>query len=207
MGIGNLGGFDDLFHGSAVHTKSDVVVEGVVKQDSLLVDVTYQLAKLRDADTLDILTVNQHLAVLDIMITGNEVYKRRLTRSRLTNKGDGFSFGNLQINMLQHLTSLNIAERHVTQLYLLFKRRHGLWMLRLLDGVISFQDEVDTVHGSQSEGYLVSGSREFFQRIDDAIEYHHIEDERGGVNKVRLMQNEESAEPQHHDDNDGTKEL
>ncbi len=47
-------------------------------------------------------------------------------------------------------------------------------------------------------GYLVGGPGEILQRIDDAVEYHHVEDECGGVYHVDAIQYEPAAEPQYH---------
>ena len=39
VGIGNLGCFDDLLHGGVLYAEGDIVVEGVVEEDSFLIDV------------------------------------------------------------------------------------------------------------------------------------------------------------------------
>ena len=40
VGVGNFGGFDDLFHGGVFDAESDVVVERVVEENCLLVHVS-----------------------------------------------------------------------------------------------------------------------------------------------------------------------
>ena len=82
---------------------------------------------------------------------------------------DGLALGHLQINVLQHLTVLKIAERHVVQFDLILKRSHWLWLGRLSDRILSLQDKVDTVHRCQADGYLVGGLRQVFDGIDDAV--------------------------------------
>ena len=178
MGIGNLGSLDDLFHRGILHTECDIIIEGVVEEDSLLVDVAYQRTQLRDTYRLDILAVDEHLTLVDIMVTGNQGHQCRFTRTRLSHQCDGLPFGHLQIDVLQYLTPLDIAERYVAQLDILLERWHRLGLCRFLDGVVGLEDKVDTVHGCQSDRYLIGGLRQFLDRIDDTIQDDHVEDER-----------------------------
>ena len=81
MGVGNLGSLDNLFHRRILHTKGDIIVEGIVEEDSLLIDVTDQCTQFRDTYRLDILAVDEHLAILYVVIARNKVYQCRLTRT------------------------------------------------------------------------------------------------------------------------------
>ncbi len=80
-------------------------------------------------------------------------------------------------------------------------------MLRFLDGILGLQDEVDAVHRCQSHGNLVGSLRQVLQRIDDAVEDDHEEDEGRCVDEVRLIENQETAKPQYDDDDNGAQEL
>ncbi len=81
VGIGNLRCLDDLLHGGIFHTEGDVVIEGVVEEDSLLINVAYEGAQLGNSHTLDVFSIDEHLTVLHVMIAWNEVYQCRLARA------------------------------------------------------------------------------------------------------------------------------
>ena len=40
MRIGNLGSLYHLFHGSILYTEGDIIVERIIKEDSLLIYIT-----------------------------------------------------------------------------------------------------------------------------------------------------------------------
>ena len=75
-------------------------------------------------------------------------------------------------------------ETYIFKLHLVSE---GIELLRFrlfLDWVLSLEYEVNTVHGCQTERNLVYSSCKLFQWIDDAVEYHHVEYEGGGVDKA-----------------------
>ena len=72
-------------------------------------------------------------------------------------------------------------------------------MCRFLDGVLSLQDLVDTFHRGQTLGDVIARLRELFQRLDDAVEDHHVVDERRTCDGL-VVQYEDASEPQHDDD-------
>ena len=39
MGVGDLRGFDDLLHRGVIHAEGDIIIEGVVEEDGLLVNI------------------------------------------------------------------------------------------------------------------------------------------------------------------------
>ena len=92
------------------------------------------------------------------------------------------------------------------ELYLMFKRLYMLRVGRLLDVVLGHQNLVDALHRGQSLGYAVARFREFFQRIDDAVEYHHIIN-KGGAGDGLVVQYQHAAEPQHDDNHHRAQEL
>ena len=58
MRIGNLGCRYHLFAGGILYTECDVVVEGVIEQDGLLVHVTHYAAQRPERDIADIGSIN-----------------------------------------------------------------------------------------------------------------------------------------------------
>ena len=71
MRIGNLRGLNDLFHRGILNAKSNIVIEGIVKENCLLINITNQGTKFRDAYILDISTIKKHFTLLHIMIAWN----------------------------------------------------------------------------------------------------------------------------------------
>ena len=102
-----------------------------------------------------------------------------------------------QVDVAQH-PLLAVTERHVPKLYLMLEGFDGAWLCGFLDGVLSHQDFVDTLHRGQSLGYVVAGFREIFQGVDDAVEHHHVIDKEGAGERT-VVQHQYTAEPQ--DDN------
>ena len=80
-------------------------------------------------------------------------------------------------------------------------------MHRFFNGVLGVENLVDTLHGCESLGDGIAGLGEFLQGIDDAVENHHIEYERGRVDGRVVRENKRSAEPEHDDDDAGSQEL
>ena len=192
---------------AASMTCSDVVVERVVEEDGLLVDVTDELAQVVDTDILDVLAVDEHLAARHVVIARNEIDERRFTRARLSHEGDGLALRHREVDVLQHLATLDIVERNILQLHLVLKVLQGLGILQFLDGVLGLQDIVDAVHGTQTDGDVIGGTCQVLDGVDDAVEDDHIEDEGGGIDEAVAAQDEPAAEEHHDDDDDGTHGL
>ena len=208
MGIGNLGRLDHLLHGGVLHAEGDVVVEGVVEEDGLLVDVADEGAQAWDGDVLHVLAVDEQGAFADVVVARHEVHQRGLARAGLSHQGDSLALGHGEVDVLQHGASLQVAEADVAELYPAFEvlQRQGIG--RVLDGVLRLQDHVDAVHAGQAQGDVVEGLGEFLQRVDDAVEDNHVEDERGGVHRgVVRAQDQRAAEPQHDDDDARAQKL
>ena len=109
--------------------------------------------------------------------------------------------------MLQDILTLCVTERDITQLNLLLECCHWSGILRLLNRINGFQDKINAVHRGKSLWYLIGGSRELFQRVNDAIEDNHIEDKGGGIYEVRIVQNKRTAKPQHYRQDNSSQEL
>ena len=62
----------------------------------------------------------------------------------------------------------------MTELYLVLETGYLLGVLRFLDGVLSHQNLIDTLHRSQSLGDVIPYLRHLLQGVDNRIEDHHI---------------------------------
>ena len=78
------------------------MTEGVVEEDSLLVHVTNELAKVVDAKVFHVDAINQHLSLLHVVVTGDEVYECRLAAATLSHQCNGLALGNGEVDVLQH---------------------------------------------------------------------------------------------------------
>ena len=176
VGVGYLRGLLYLLLSGIVHAKRDVVPERVVEEDGLLIHVAYQLTQVVYAQILHVDAVNQHLALLHIVVAWNEVYHRRLSAAALTYQRNGLSLGNHQVDVLQH-PLLSISEAYVLKLYLVLETLDVLGVSNLLNRVLRHQNLVHALHRGQSLGNAVTSLREVLQRIDNRVEHHHVIDE------------------------------
>ena len=94
----------------------------------------------------------------------------------------------------------------MAELYLMFEAADMLRVLLILDFHLSLQNLVDTLHTCQSLWDIVTRLGEFLQWVDDAVEHHEIEDDGRTVDSA-VIQNQDTAKPQYHYDEDGSQEL
>ena len=178
MGIGNLCRFDHLLHSCIFHTEGNVVEEGVIEQNGLLVHVSYQRTQVVDAKILNIHTVNCNLTQLHIVIARQQIHQCRLAGTGLADKCNGLSFGHHQIDVLQHFALAVVTEGEVLKFNPVIHPVQRQRVYRFLNGILGFQYFVHTFHGCQTLWNVVSCLCKVFQRIDDTVQNHHIEDER-----------------------------
>ena len=100
--IGHLGSLHHLLHGGILHPEGNVVVEGVVKQNGLLVDIANELSQVRQGKRLDVDAVDGNFAPRHIVVAWQQVDQCRLARAALAHKGDGFAAAHLEVDPLQH---------------------------------------------------------------------------------------------------------
>ena len=67
VSVSDAGGFLHLFHRSSFHSKSDIVEEGIVKQDSLLIDISHQSPKIEKGGLTDIRIINTNIPFIHII--------------------------------------------------------------------------------------------------------------------------------------------
>ena len=73
MRIGNLRRLYYLFHCRILHTKSNVIEECIIKQNSLLVYITNQTAQIRNTYITNTRSVNGNITFLYIVITRQQI--------------------------------------------------------------------------------------------------------------------------------------
>ena len=96
----------------------------------------------------------------------------------LADKCNGLSFGHHQIDVLQHFALAVVTEGEVLKFNPVIHPVQRQRVYRFLNGVLGFQYFVHTFHGCQTLWNVVSCLCKVFQRIDDTVQNHHIEDER-----------------------------
>ena len=205
MGIGNLGRILHFFQRGVLHAEGDIVPDGVVEQDGFLVHVADKLAQVVHAQVFHVDAVDEHLALLHVVVARYQVNQCGLSRARLSHDGNGLALLDDEVYIAQH-PLFAVAERHIAELYLVLERLDILRVLGFLDVVLGHQYLVHALHRGQSRRDVVAGLREFLQRVDDAVENHQVIDERtardGGV-----VQHLHAAEPQHDDNHHRAQEL
>ena len=97
--------------------------------------------------------------------------------------------------MLQDLPAFNITKGNVTELQLMLKVCQRQGPFRLLDMVLRLQDHINTLHAGQTQRNIIKSLGEFFQRIDDAVKNHKIENKHIGIYRGILIQNQCAAKP------------
>ncbi len=211
VGIGNLRSIGDILVAGIGLAESDIVLEAGIEEDSLLVYITYQLAEVMHGKVFHIDAVDKHLALLYIVVTRNQVEHRTLSATALSHQCDGLSLRNHQVDILQYINQLivlvvGIGEGNMAELYLMLEAADMLRVFLVLDFNLSLQNLVDALHACQSLWDIVARLGEFLQRVDDAVEHHEIEDDGRTIDSA-VIQNQDTAKPQYHHDEDGSQEL
>ena len=205
IGIGYACGALYLFLGGVAHAEGDVVVERVVEEDGLLVDIADELSQVVYAQVLDIDAVDEHLALLHIVVTGDEVEQGRLARAALSHDRDGLALGYDEVDVAQH-PLLVVAEGHVAELNLVLQPADVYGVLLLADVYFGIEYPVDALHAGQALGDVVAGARELLERVDDGVEDDEVVDECGARHDV-AAQHHDAAKPQHDDYHECAQEL
>ena len=91
VGIGNLGSVGNLLVCGICLAKADVVLEGSIEKNSLLVDVTYQLAKVVYGEVFHVDAVDEHFTFLYVIVTRYQIHHCTLAATTLTYQCHGLS--------------------------------------------------------------------------------------------------------------------
>ena len=73
MRIGNLCCLYHLFHCRILHTKSNVIEECIIEQNSFLVYITNQTTQISNTHVADARSVNGNITFLYIMVTWQQI--------------------------------------------------------------------------------------------------------------------------------------
>ena len=213
MGIGDFGRRNHLFFRGTFHAEGNVVVNGVVKEDGLLVHITHEGTEVLYGQVPDVFSVKGDAAAGNVPETGNEVHQGRFSGTGFAHDGNHFPAWNLQAHMVQDLARAVIAEGYVLQADALPEILHFQRLGGILDGVLRLQDFVDALHGSQALAHAVGGAGEFLDGL-----YHRVQDneeinEGGGVDEFAApdeafsADNHDAAHAEHNHDHDGAQEF
>ena len=197
VGVGNARRLLHLLQGGVVHTEGYVVAERVVEKDGLLVDIAYQRAQVVQPEVFHVHAVDEHLALLHVVISRDEVNQCRFAAAALPHQGYGLALLDGEVHVSEH-PFLAIAKRHVAQLYLVVETAHMHRMFALPDVALCHEYLVHTLHRRQSLGDVVAGLGKILKRVDDAVENNHVVDERGAAQRA-AAQHQRAAKPQHDD--------
>ena len=195
MRVGYFGSFDNLLHRRVLHAERNIIIEGIIEQDGLLVHITDQRTQGRNRYVLHVLPVYKQGSFTHIMITGHQIDHRGFTRPGLPYQSHRLPFLHLQVYMLQDLPPLNITKGNVTEFQLMLKSSQRQGFFRLLDMVLSLQDHINTFHAGQTQRNIIESLGELFQRIDDTVKNHQIENKHSGIYRGILIQNQCAAKP------------
>ena len=102
-------------------------------------------------------TRRKHLALLNIVITGDKIYESRFSASALAYEGYSLSLGDGKVDILQY-PLVCILKAHITELYLMVEVVKTLGDSRILNGILCLKDLVDTLHRCKSLRYVVAGT-------------------------------------------------
>ena len=193
VGISDLGSLSNLLVGSLFDSKGDIITEGIVEEDGLLVHIANELAQVLYAQILHIDAIDEYLTLLNIIVTGNEVNKRRLAGTGLSYDGNGLALWNSQVDMFQN-PLFAIAERDIAEGNLTLEGRQMFGTLGLLDGILGHQNLVDALHRGKSLGDVIACTGELLQGVDDGIEDDHVVDEDGTSEDI-IVQHQNTSEP------------
>ena len=207
MGAGDARGGFDFFAGGVLLAEGDVVVEGVVEEDRVLVHVAHQGAQLDDADVADVGAVQGDAARGRVVEAGNEVHEGGLAGAARAHDGDRLALRDLQVDAAQHFAAAVVAEADAFEADAFAEAVERLGLLRLADGVLRLQDDVDALHGGEALGDAVGGFGEVLDGLDDAVEDGHVGHEGRGVDDGLVAEDQGAAEPEHDGDHGGAEEF
>ena len=84
---------------------------------------------------------------------------------------------------------------------------HFLCIRNFLQVAFRFENLVHALYGSHALRDVVTCFREILQRVDDAVENHHVENEGRSVEPRLFTQDDDAAESQYNRDQHGAQEF
>ena len=157
----------------AVHAEGDVVAERVVEEYRFLVYVSYELPQVVNAEASHVDAVDEHLSFLHVVVARYQIDERRFAAAALSHEGYGLSLLYLEADVAQY-PLFAVAEGDMAELYLVAELSYMYGVFGFVYGVLGFQHLIDTLHRSESLGYVVCRLRHILERIDDAVEHDEV---------------------------------
>ena len=99
VGIGYFGRPFDVVGCGLLCTKLNIVGKGVIEEDGFLIDIANELAQIVHPKVFHIDAIDEHFALLHVIITRDKVDKGRLSRAALPHQGYHFPLRNDEINI------------------------------------------------------------------------------------------------------------
>lgn len=163
--------------------KAMLARDGVVEQDGLLVHVAHQGAQVVHGEVTEVGAPDGYRASLRVVESGKQVHQRAFAGPALAYQGHGLAGHDVQVDVMQHLVALDVAEIHVPQAERRLSgrdvgRQRGR-VFGLAYGVLGSQYLVHALHGGHAFLYGVSGLAQLLGGVDDGVEDHHVVDEIG----------------------------
>lgn len=141
------------------------------------------------------------------MVTGQEIYQSALATARLSYEGYGLTTLDTQIDAREDFLACGVEEVDIVEDDFVFQRLDGFGLGLFFYRIVSIEYLIDAHHGSHTLGDVVTGLGEVFQRLDDAVKYDHVEDERRGINGRLCAEDECTTIPQDKDDEAGAEKF
>src|SRR5574344_3141108 len=138
MCVGNLCRLHHLLFRSVLHAEGDVVEERVVKEDSLLVHVADERAQISVSGILHVYAVDEHFALLHVIIAWNEVHQCRLSAAALSHDSNGLALFDGEVDIPEH-PFLVVLERYMAEFDFAVESVERLRMCRFFYFVLSHQ--------------------------------------------------------------------
>ena len=128
----------------------DIVPHGIVEKDGLLGDDAHQGSQGIDVDPPQIDPVYSDFSFRGIVESYQQIHQCGLAGSRRTYQGRHFPGCDRETDSRQYLLVAVVAERHVVERHLLFKRLLLDGIRRILDLGLGVEHLIDSLGGSHS---------------------------------------------------------
>ena len=178
-----------------VDAESDVIIDGVVEEHGFLADDAHEGAQVPREEAAYIRTVDGDPSFLRVVEPRYEIREGCLTAAGLTNERDGLAFRDREADVLQYLAIRLVAEGEVVDLNTLVED-HRFRMLRLEDVRLRIQYRVDTLERRHTPADAVGGFGKVLRGVDDRVEDDEVVDERRGIYRRVIGEDEQSTEPE-----------
>ena len=206
VGIGNLSRLDYFLLRGILHTEGDVVIETVVKQNSLLVHIAHEGAQVVLGHLTDVDAVDADAALVHIVEARQQVGQRGLARAALPHERHRLALRYGERHVVNH-AFLAIAKLHILVGDALLDASERSGVLGVFEVILGHENLVDALHRGESFLHRVARPRELLGWIDDVVENHHIIYKGGRGDRRLAAQNERAAKPQHNGDGGGAQKL